>query len=211
MITIRTDSLVLEMTKKPLRFTFKTPDGKTINEDDASFGTNWVGNEITTYKKLQEDERFIGLGEKTGNLDRRGNTYINWNTDNPHHQNWDDPLYATFPFYIGIHHGLNYGIFFDNSYRSTFNFGASNDRFSSFGATDGEMDYYFIWHTRVADILSSYSFLTGKMEMPPLWSLGFQQCPLELFSRQGSTEYSSHFSRKENTARCYLPRYSLHG
>jgi len=197
MITIRTDSLVLEMTKKPLRFTFKTPDGKTINEDDASFGTNWVGNEITTYKKLQEDERFIGLGEKTGNLDRRGNTYINWNTDNPHHQNWDDPLYATFPFYIGIHHGLNYGIFFDNSYRSTFNFGASNDRFSSFGATDGEMDYYFIWHTRVADILSSYSFLTGKMEMPPLWSLGFQQCRWSYFPDKEVLNIAHTFREKK--------------
>jgi alpha-glucosidase len=197
MITISTDSLVLEMTKKPLRFTFKTLDGKTINEDDASFGTNWVGDEITTYKKLQEDERFIGLGEKTGSLDRRGNTYVNWNTDNPHHQNWDDPLYATFPFYIGIHHGLNYGIFFDNSYRSTFNFGASNDRFSSFGALGGEMDYYFIWHTRVADILSSYSFLTGKMEMPPLWSLGFQQCRWSYFPDKEVLNIAHSFREKK--------------
>ena len=37
--------------------------------------------DVTSYKKLQEGERFIGLGEKTGNLDRRGFAYTNWNSD----------------------------------------------------------------------------------------------------------------------------------
>jgi alpha-glucosidase len=37
-----------------------------------------------------------------------------------------DPLYASIPFFIGIHGGVAYGIFFDNTHRSTFNFGASN-------------------------------------------------------------------------------------
>ncbi len=37
------------------------------------------------------------------------------------------------------------------------------------------MNYYFIYHTRVADIITSYTFLTGRMHMPPLWSLGYQQ------------------------------------
>lgn len=76
---------------------------------------------------------------------------------------------------MGIHNGLNYGIFFDNSYQSDFNFGASNNRFSSFGAQGGEMDYYFIYHTKLADIITSYTDITGRMDLPPLWSLGYQQ------------------------------------
>lgn len=173
---IKTDSLVLEVNKKPLRFTFKTLDGRVINADDPQFGTSWIGTEVTTYKVLQAGEKFIGLGEKTGNLDRRGEAYVNWNTDNPHYDEHSDPLYASIPFYIGLHHGLIYGIYLDNTHRSIFNFGASNDRFSYFSADDGEMNYYFIHHSTVAGILRSYTWLTGRMEMPPLWSLGYQQC-----------------------------------
>ena len=90
--------------------------------------------DLDFWKKLQEGERFIGLGEKTGPLDRKGAGYQNWNTDSFGYGTGADPLYSTIPFFIGIHHHLSYGIFFDNSYKSFFNFGASNNRFSSFAA-----------------------------------------------------------------------------
>ncbi|MGN6509047.1 MAG: TIM-barrel domain-containing protein, partial [Chitinophaga sp.] len=138
-------------------------------------GTSWIGDEVTTYKTMQEGERFIGLGEKTGNLDRKGSSYTNWNTDAYGYTVTQDPIYSTIPFYMGIHHGLSYGIFFDNTFRSDFNFGASNDRFSSFTANGGEMNYYFIYHPQVSGIVSAYTQLTGRMKMPPLWSLGYQQ------------------------------------
>jgi len=175
LITLATDSLKLEITTQPVRFKFLTPDNRVVNQDDEAFGTNWVGDEVTTYKKMQDDEKFIGLGEKTGNLNRRGEAHVNWNTDNPAYQVDDDDLYSTFPFYIGVHHGLSYGIFFDNTYRSIFNFGASNDRFSSFGADGGEMNYYFIYHSHISQILNAYTTLTGRINIPPVWSLGFQQ------------------------------------
>ncbi len=174
-ITIITDSLKAKITKKPYNITFYTPDGKIISEDEKGLATSWVAEEVTNYKKMQEGERFIGLGEKTGDLDRKGSGYTNWNTDAYGYSTGQDPIYSTIPFYIGIHHGLNYGIFLDNTYQSDFNFGASNDRFSSFGAQGGEMNYYFIYHKRLADIITSYTALTGRMPMPPLWSLGYQQ------------------------------------
>ncbi|MBD1395679.1 DUF4968 domain-containing protein [Pontibacter sp. JH31] len=174
-VTIQTDSLQARITKNPFAVAFYTRDGKVINQDEEGLTTSWIGEEVTTYKKMQKGERFIGLGEKTGGLDRRGSGYTNWNTDAYAYTTGQDPLYTTFPFYIGIHNGLNYGIFFDNSYQSDFNFGASNDRFSSFGAQGGEMDYYFFYHTKLADLITSYTFLTGRMELPPLWSLGYQQ------------------------------------
>ena len=173
---VSTDSLFLEISKKPIRFSFKTLDGQVVNQDDPAFGVSWIRNEVTNYKLIQGDEKFIGLGEKTGNLNRRGEAYEHWNTDNPHYDNNSDPLYASIPFYIGIHSGLNYGIFLDNTHRTTFNFGASNDRFSYFSAEDGEMNYYFIYHKNVTDIISSFTWLTGRMEMPPVWSFGYQQC-----------------------------------
>lgn len=174
-VTLETDSLVVRISKNPFAITFLKTDGTVINTDEPGLRTSWIGEEVTTYKSMQEGERFIGLGEKTGNLDRKGNAYTNWNTDAYGYTVGQDPIYATIPFYIGIHHGLNYGIFFDNTWRSDFNFGASNNRFSSFSANGGEMNYYFIYHQRVADIITAYTNLTGRMPMPPLWSLGYQQ------------------------------------
>lgn len=174
-ITIVTDSLKAVFTKKPYSVTFYNNEGIVISEDEKGLTTSWVNEEVTTYKKMQEGERFVGLGEKTGDLDRKGNGYTNWNTDAYGYLAGQDPIYTTIPFYIGIHHNMNYGIFLDNTFQSDFNFGASNDRFSSFAARGGEMNYYFIYHKTVGDIVKSYTSLTGRMKMPPLWSIGYQQ------------------------------------
>lgn len=174
-IKMSTDSLTVIIQKAPFSIAFYTADGKVINEDEKGLTTSWAGQSVTTYKKMQPNEHFIGLGEKTGNLDRTGNGYTNWNSDVYGYSTSQDPLYSTIPFYIGIHNGLNYGIFMDNTFQSDFNFGASNNRFSSFGARGGEMNYYFIYHKHLGDILRSYTYLTGRMPLPPLWSLGYQQ------------------------------------
>jgi alpha-glucosidase len=174
-IVIATDSVKAVIQKKPFSVAFYTPDGVLINEDEKGLSTTWVEQSVTTYKKMQEDEHFIGLGEKTGNLDRKGNGYTNWNSDVYGYSISQDPLYSTIPFYVGIHHNLNYGIFLDNTYQTDFNFGASNNRFSSFGARGGEMNYYFIYHKKLADIIASYTWLTGHMPLPPEWALGYQQ------------------------------------
>jgi len=175
-LILTTSLLKVIINKEKVRVSIYDVEGNFINGDDPSFGTSWLGNEVTTYKKLIADERFIGLGEKTGNLDRRGKAYVNWNSDNFAYGVDDDPIYLSTPFYIGIHGNQNYGIFFDNSHKTTFSFGCSNDRFSYFQAEDGEMNYYFIWKPNVAAIIERYTWLTGRLEMPPLWSLGFQQC-----------------------------------
>jgi alpha-glucosidase len=174
-ILIKTDSISVHIDKETTAIKFLTPQGDVINEDDDGLTTSWIGEEVTTYKKLQEGERFIGLGEKTGDLDRRGNGYTNWNTDAFGYTATQDPIYASIPFYIGVHNEMCYGIFLDNTYQTDFNFGASNNRFSSFSAQGGEMNYYFIYQPTVSGIISSYTFLTGRMPLPPLWSLGYQQ------------------------------------
>ncbi|MBL4676033.1 MAG: glycoside hydrolase family 31 protein [Mucilaginibacter sp.] len=174
-INIATDSLKVNIKKSPYQVTFSTLNGDVINQDETGLTTSWVNESVTTYKHMQDNEHFIGLGEKTGPLDRKGNAYTHWNSDTYAYTTGQDPIYSTIPFYIGVHHNVNYGIFFDNTWQSDFNFGASNNRFSSFGAKGGEMNYYFIYHTHIADIIKSYTSLTGLMKMPPLWSLGYQQ------------------------------------
>ena len=196
-IKITTALMTLHISREPVRFSFYDAHGKIINEDDEAFGTSWIGSEVTAYKKLQEGERFVGLGEKIGDLDRRGQGYINWNTDKFSYGLETDPLYCSLPFYMGIHNNLAYGIFFDNSNKSHFNFGASNNRFSSFMAEDGDMNYYFIHNDSVAKILENYTYLTGRMEIPPVWSIGYQQCRYSYYPDSKVLNIASSFRQKQ--------------
>ena len=174
-LILSTSILRVEINHISFSLTFFDTDGKLLNQDD-SFGVAWIGTEVTAYKKLQPNEKFIGLGEKTGNLNRFGNAYTHWNTDYFAYGVGDDPLYLSIPFYLGVHNQGHYGIFLDNTHKSLFNFGASNNRFASFSAEDGDMDYYFFHYPSISEIITAYTWLTGRMQMPPKWALGFQQC-----------------------------------
>jgi alpha-glucosidase len=195
-IELTTASIKVVVQLNPFSISFKTLSGAIINEDDA-LGTRWNAGQVATYKKLQENERFIGLGEKNGPLDRKGRGYVNWNTDNFGYSPDADPLYSTVPFYIGLHHQLAYGIFFDNSSRTQFNFGASNDRFASFSADAGEMIYYFIGGDNVANIITSYTHLTGRMPLPPLWSIGYQQCRYSYYPDREVISIAENFRERD--------------
>jgi alpha-glucosidase len=175
-VQLHTSKLTCKVNLNPFFLTFLDAQGTILNQDDPAFAVSWLGTEVTAYKKVQPDEKFIGLGEKTGGLNRAGRAYTNWNTDYFAYGVGDDPLYMSIPFYIGIHQKSAYGIFFDNTHKTVFNFGASNNRFIYFSADDGDIDYYFFHEEKVADIIHAYCKLTGTMELPPLWSLGFQQC-----------------------------------
>ncbi len=174
-LKLTTDSLVLHIHRRPVRLTWYNARQQLLSAEDQALGTEWLGRRITVYRQLLPGEKFIGLGEKTGPLNRRGHAYVHWNTDMPAYSERQDPLYASIPFFLGIHDSLCYGIFLDNSSRTEFNFGASQNRYSSFSVAEGPLRYYFISHTTVAQILNSYSWLTGTMPLPPRWALGYHQ------------------------------------
>jgi alpha-glucosidase len=134
-----------------------------------------AGMFVAGSKKLGFDEHFYGLGEKAARLDKRRGFFVNWNSDTPGYTEGKDPIYQTIPFYLGLQHGDAYGIFFDNSYRSYFDFGRSSQQRAWFGAEGGEMNYYFFYGPSIKKILSRYADLTGHMPMPPMWALGNQQ------------------------------------
>jgi len=134
-----------------------------------------AGMFVAASKKLGFDEHFYGLGEKAAHLDKRRSRFVNWNSDTPGYTEGKDPIYQTIPFYIGLQRGVAYGIFFDNSYLSYFDFGRSSQQRAWFGAEGGEMDYYFFYGPSIKKILGRYADLTGHMQLPPLWALGNQQ------------------------------------
>jgi len=177
-ITLRTTALQVVVAMAPdLRVTFKDPDGQVINEDmpGKELGITFIGNKVTVYKALYADERFIGMGEELGDLDRRHAILTLKNTDNYRYDDPRIPMYVSIPFFTGLHDGKVYGLFFNNSYRSVFNFGSSNARFASYSFDGGILDEFFMHDGSVRSILEHYTGLTGRMPLPPKWSIGYQQ------------------------------------
>lgn len=193
---VQTQKIRLRITKSPVLLQFFTMDNKEVISNDT-FGHSYSANEIGCYFKLHPDEKFIGLGEKTGNLNRRGQGYVNWNTDCFGYTNDSDPLYASIPFYIGIHDSLTYGIFLDQTTKSNFNFGASNDRFSSFSVEGKELKYYYISGKNIPEILYNYTGLTGRTPIPPKWSLGYHQSRWSYFPDKEVISLARTFREKD--------------
>lgn len=141
-------------------------------EENLDFG----GYYVYSTKTCMPEENFFGLGDKSGNFNLRGRRFQNWNTDS-YSFGWDqDPLYRTIPFYIGIHDQVAYGIFFDNTFKSYFDFGAEDPHKTSFWSDGGELQYYYIHGPNMLEVVKRYASLTGTHPMPPKWTLGYQQC-----------------------------------
>ncbi|NUO20217.1 DUF5110 domain-containing protein [bacterium] len=176
-IELSTGKYTVRLDRDSLHLSWYIPSaGVTYLADDPAMAYGFDGNEVRTWKKLAPGEKFFGLGLKGGGLDRRGRELVLWNSDTPGYQDSSDPLYQSVPFYIGLRDGIAYGVFFNNSYKTRFNFGAGQQRYSSFAAEDGPMDYFVIFGPTIKEVVTRFTDLTGKMILPPLWSLGYQQC-----------------------------------
>ncbi len=178
---IQTEDLSIRISKAELRTTITDrKDGFVICDDEKGF--HWqdhkeAGGEIVKMsKKAQPGEHYFGLGDKSGLLNLRGQRLSLWGSDTYGYGPADDPLYKNIPFYLSIRQRRSYGIFFDNSFESTFDFGKERPVATSFFAQGGEMNYYFIHGRKAEEVVARYTKLTGPPEMPPLWALGYHQC-----------------------------------
>jgi alpha-glucosidase len=74
-----------------------------------------------------------------------------------------------------LRQGQSYGIFYDNSYCSRFDLGETQPDEAVYWADAGELRYYFFYGPGLTTVLERYTELTGRMLLPPLWVLGYQQ------------------------------------
>jgi len=195
---ITTSKLICNIQKNDLRIVIYDVVDKTIISQDE-FGFHWeesyeYGGDIVKMSKVaQEGESYYGLGDKPVHSNLRGKRFENWATDSYAFGRSTDPIYKTIPFYIGLHHKKAYGVFFDNTFRSFFDFCHEQRRVTSFWAQGGEMNYYFIYGPKMGDVISNYSDLTGTPELPPLWALGFHQCKWSYYPEAKVKEVANKF------------------
>ncbi|MDO4577898.1 MAG: glycoside hydrolase family 31 protein [Clostridium perfringens] len=194
-VIIKGTKVLTFVDKNTTEISFKDLDGNIINEDFQPSFKDEKGNVYIS--KVNDCLAYYGLGEKGGDLNKKGCYTENFNTDDPETDDDSITYYKTIPFYVALKEEATYGIFFDNSFRSYFDMGKEMGDRIFFGAIGGQIQYYFIPGENIKEVVKNYTALTGRMEMPPLWSLGYQQCRFSYFSQEEVRELVKTFEEKD--------------
>ena len=195
---VTTSKLICQIHKIDLRVAiFDAVDGSLIAEDESGFhweeNYDYGGDIVKMSKAAPSGESYYGMGDKPVQSNLRGRRFENWVTDSYAFERHTDPIYKAIPFYTALHDKKAYGIFFDNSFKTFFDFCHEQRHVTSFWSQGGEMNYYFIYGPKMIDVVASYTNLTGAPELPPLWTLGFHQCKWSYYPESKVKEVAHKF------------------
>lgn len=130
------------------------------------------GRQVITFNVGDAD--LYGTGEVWGPLRRNGDRNLYWNRDNgAFGAHGGKMLYQTHPYVLGLRKdGTAFGIIYDSTWRSELQCQTELTYL-----TDGPAPrVVVIERNSPAEIIHELARLSGTMEMPPLWALGYQQC-----------------------------------
>ncbi|HHW00248.1 MAG TPA: DUF4968 domain-containing protein [Clostridiaceae bacterium] len=195
-LSISTGLLNIKVKTGDSRIAIFDMQGRSICEDDE-YSFLFSKGFVKCKKKANNSTHYYGLGEKTGYLDKRGRKYVMWNTDDPLHTPTKDPLYKSIPLLIAFNDEYSYGLFVDKTCRMSFDLGEESEEYYTFEVQDDEMDYYFMHGPDIKSVVGNYSELTGKMELPPLWALGYQQCRWSYYPEETVLKIAQNFREKQ--------------
>jgi alpha-glucosidase len=174
-VGFKTAKLQVAVRKDPLELTVTDLEGHVIAEDLPGSPIEFHGAAFRVFRKSPADEHYFGLGDKPGPLDRRNESFVDWNTDAFGWQESTDPIYKSIPFFIAYRKGIAAATFLDNTWRASFDFNKEYRDGYSFGSEGGPLDYYILYGPDPKAVVEDWAWLVGTTPLPPLWSFGFQQ------------------------------------
>jgi alpha-glucosidase len=200
-VRVRTSAMVVSLWLDPLRLDVHRPDGsavvETAQDEEGRYWAYATLNDAFTFRRAcRQEDAIFGLGEKTGHQNRKGRDFTLWNNDvldpnsareitaglpegDPRGDRMSteyDPYYVSIPFFYhqGYPTGAMAGSFVDNAYRGGYEFSHKEEYRVHFAG--GQYTEYIFAGPRMPEILTAYTWLTGRTAPPPLWSLGYHQC-----------------------------------
>ncbi len=174
--------------------------------------------------RLEQEDAFFGLGEKTGKLNKRNRLFKLFNRDAlGYNAETSDPLYKSVPFFIRTNRVLNNmcGLYFPNLRVDEVNFGVESEFYYDVVLSSGPFGYFLITGNHYREVLTSYCKICGLPALPPLFSFGYltssmgytepdkaQERILEFFARVEQEDipcegmyFSSGYAKAENGER----------
>ena len=179
-VVVEAEGLSLEVHLPRGTWSLRDAEGRLLTRCEECTGEATSDYPISRFRSrlalsAPPGEAYLGFGEKTGTLDKRGLHFTFWNTDvMPHHPD-TDPLYQSIPFFLALREGRAWGCFLDESWRLEVDVAAEDSSLLQWDSTGPELDTYLFAGPEPEAVVRRYTALTGRPPLPPLWSLGAQQ------------------------------------
>jgi alpha-glucosidase len=135
-----------------------------------------IGCGISLCIKESLERKYYALGERTGFLNKKGRTWSNWASDQFVHAPDQDPLYQAHPFVMGLEGDTAFGLYLDETWKTTFDLADSEPDRSNISTNGPTFDLYLIAGPKPKDVVKKFTKLSGRPDLPPLWALGMHQC-----------------------------------
>jgi alpha-glucosidase len=174
-VGFKTSKLQVAVRRDSMAMTVTDTAGNIVTEDLPGRPIEFDGTSFRVFRKSPADEHYFGLGDKPGPLDRRNESFADWNTDAFGWQESTDPIYKSIPYFITYRKGMAAATFLDNTWRASFDFNKQYRDAYSFGSEAGPLDYYILYGPDPKSVVETWAWLVGTTPLPPMWAFGYQQ------------------------------------
>jgi alpha-glucosidase len=183
-LTIETKRLRLEITLNGFhcRWSQRMGDDWRLMAQDRptqAYDFGWWDGKVHHYVARQFGERYYGLGERSGVMDRAGRRFRLANIDAMGYDAAQtDPLYKSIPYLLTAQpDGTCHGAFYDNMADGFIDLGLELDNYHGpywhFCADAGDLDLYMIAGPDPLSVTKRFTWLTGKPALMPRWAIGY--------------------------------------
>ncbi|MCR5079420.1 MAG: alpha-glucosidase [Bacilli bacterium] len=138
---------------------------------------NEFGKGSYHYISREEDEIILGLGDKTGDINKNKRSFrLSTSDAMGFDARTSDPLYKHVPFYMCKNSVGSYGLYYDTYSQGAFDFGREINNyyspFKSFRCEETALVYY-VFLGSIPEILTTFAELKGPDFFPPIWTLRY--------------------------------------
>ncbi len=176
--------------KNPIRINFSV-NNKIMLEEEAGYVE--TGKFKTLNFKLKPEESIFGSGSRAIPLDRRGNRLNNYHRAQYGYSNGEKNINISIPLFLSSN---VYGLYIENYGAGYFDIGETDTNVFQIGTESGRMSYFFISGNSYDNILSNYTFLTGRQPIPPRWAMGYIQSRFGYKTREEATNVISQMQKE---------------
>lgn len=192
-LKVYSSELILHVYKNPISIEYYNSKEELITKKPRENAMNWDSSDSSKTVNFDVDaagkeEHFYGLGSGG-----EGSSFTSINWRNQVYNTWlsDKNKHAITPL---VYSTAGYGLYLHSSWESIIDF--KTDPYS-IEVSGGELDYYFFYGPSFKRILSDFSELSGRMAMPPEYSLGLTYRGQSNWTEQQMLDAIKAFQKEE--------------
>lgn len=126
---------------------------------------------------IERGTSLYGTGEHAGPLLRNGTRKVCWNTDAFGYSDESRSLYQSHPWVVAVRaDGTAFGVICETTWRCVIDCAKTDTRAITFECRGPSPAVVVIEGPGPEAVVMALASMTGKMPMPPIWALGYQQC-----------------------------------